>query len=121
MATPAERQFVYKPVAMGPRQFIEFWAPRYGFSNETDYTKNIRGPHSPESLRLMFRWKLGTQFQNAEKLAERDRDFISRLEEARSLGLNMTAGEFLARFSAGGRIARIFWLHCWHPDRFSDL
>jgi hypothetical protein len=57
--SPADRQFIYQPVPAGHREFIEFWAPRYGFSNETDYTDNIRGPHTPESLRLMFRWKLG--------------------------------------------------------------
>lgn len=115
---PSSRQFIYQPVAAGPREFIEFWAPRYGFANEIDYTHNIRGPHTNESLRTMFRWKMGTQFQNAEKLAERERHFISRTEEARGFAADVTAADFLASFANGGRIARIFWLHCWYPDRF---
>ena len=29
-----------------------------------------------------------------------------------------SAETFLAQFATGGVIWRIFWLHCWQPDRF---
>src|ERR1019366_7714989 len=46
------------------------------------------------------------------------RNFVSRSGELEHLQREETASDLLSRFSSGGAIWRIFWLHCWQPARF---
>ena len=104
--------------------FIEFWAKRYYYPYEHLYTQNIGGPHTPEGLSDLFKWKIGTQYF-ASKLPRLKENFIDRHAEAEKLSKEIANREprenarcFLEHFREGGAIHRIFWLHCWntrHP------
>ncbi len=45
-------------------------------------------------------------------------NFIARLEELKKLDSAIDAQTFLNHFSKGGAVWRIFWLHCFQPNRF---
>lgn len=118
MDTEDNRRFVYIRQAATHREFVEFWAPRYYDAHEDRYTRNIRGPHTEETLRELFLWKEGDQFF-ASKLKSLNENFISKREKAAKLPPDISPKQFLEQeFPNGGRIYRIFWLHCWYPDRF---
>src|SRR5205814_2701554 len=70
-----------------------------------------------ETLRKLWRWKVGREgmFKYKWKTSLFP-NFVSSLEKAARLPPD--AKKFLAEFPNGGRIYRIFWIHCWHPDRF---
>jgi hypothetical protein len=117
MDTEDSRRFIYVPQGVPLKEFIEFWAPRYHDAHENLYTSNIRRPHTNETLRDLFYWKEGPQFFKKKWPAIND-NFVSRREQAEDLPSTISAQDFLATFPRGGRIYRIFWLHCWFPNRF---
>jgi hypothetical protein len=107
------------PDPASPREFTEFWALRYSDKNESLYTSNINCPdHTAETLTTLFRWKIGAWL--FKRMLERTvkPSFLSRIESARGLPKSVSAEDFLTQFPDGGVIYRIFWLHCWHPNRF---
>jgi hypothetical protein len=111
------RRFIYTRTGASHRDFIEFWAPRYHDAHERLYTNNIRGPRTDSTLRDLFYWKEGPQFFN-DKWPSMNANFISKRQQASGLPQDISGEDFLMAFPDGGRIYRIFWLHCWHPDRF---
>lgn len=133
MGTEQERLLIYAARPTSLRQFIESWEPRYFYDNENErakerlYTANIRGPHNEETLKELFRWK---SFHTTAEKASRalKRKFFSKMAEVTELGrlnfsghdaLNKFGQDFLNnKFPDGGPIYRIFWLHCWYPDKF---
>jgi hypothetical protein len=117
MESEDTRRFVYTRAPSSYQEFIEFWAPRYHDAKEHLYTKNIRGPHTDESLRELFLWKEGPQYFKGKWQSMYD-NFVSRRAQAAALATDISAKDFLNMFPTGGRIYRIFWLHCWYPDRF---
>jgi hypothetical protein len=113
------RVFVCTRRTASPREFVEFWERAYRDENEPLYTQNIRGPHTEETLLHLFHWKMGSVYFKTEKMLRSVREnFISQAERARGLPQNISAKEFLEAFPNGGPIYRIFWLHCWYPERF---
>ena len=57
------------------------------------------------------------------KLSEKKKEsvrvnYINRLDELNSLSIETSPSFFLNEFNKGGAIWRIFWLHCWQPNRF---
>jgi hypothetical protein len=95
-----------------PVDFVSFWQPRYAYPNDSVYTVNIR-LGTPDSLKALFRWKIGERlWKTSQKLI--NENFISRSPEWESLAFDTTAEQFLDKFSNGGPIWRIFWLHCWN-------
>jgi hypothetical protein len=107
------------PDPASPREFVEFWARRYSDPNERLYTEYINCPHqTAETLTTLFKWKIGARFftRTLERMVKPH--FLSRIEEARALPLDISASDFLNTFRDGGPIYRIFWLHSWHPRRF---
>jgi hypothetical protein len=117
MDSPLDRRFICKRQPATVREFVEFWASRYHDKKERLYTTNICGPHTREGLDELFRWKIVPFYWNRMR-PSLDRNFLSKLDVARDLSDDISAREFLDVFSEGGPIHRIFWLHCWHPDRF---
>lgn len=117
MDTEDDRRFIYVPQGVSHKEFIEFWAPRYYDAHESLYTTSILGPHTDQTLRDLFYWKEGAQFFKKKWPAMLE-NFVSRRTEAQALPPTISAEDFLANFSKGGRIYRIFWLHCWFPNRF---
>ncbi len=120
MSIKLDQLFVYtQSTPNSLNHFVEFWAERYYDPYELLYTKNIRGPHTPEGLLELFKWKIGNKlFASKRELLERS--FISRRDEAQRLLRDLSKHEFRAiasgfldHFQDGGPIWRIFWLHCW--------
>jgi hypothetical protein len=96
-----------------PRDFVDFWSPRYRDPNEPLYLDNIHAPRTVDSLLALFKWKAGNQWFGA-KLDAIKSNFIDRRTELDELPQDTTPIDFLNRFQKGGAIWRIFWLHCWN-------
>ena len=121
MTIQMSQLFIYTPSPpTSLRHFVEFWAERYRWQNMDLYTHNIAGPHTPDGLANLFKWKIGNKLF-ANKLPLLKRCFIDRRAEAEKLLRELVACEhreiarrFLNHFKDGGAIWRIFWLHCWN-------
>jgi hypothetical protein len=99
------------------REFVEFWAAKYDVPYDPPYVESICGPHTEETFRKLWLWKVGREGMFEYKWeTSLFPNFVSSLEKA--AGLPPDAKTFLAKFPNGGRIYRIFWMHCWYPDRF---
>jgi len=108
----------FKPLPANKTQFIEFWSRLYKPSEyEHIYVKNIGKRLTKERILNLYRWK------NYRKLSKHKRksvliNFVDRLDVLSRLSTNADVRKLLTSFSKGGPIWRIFWLHCWQPDRF---
>jgi hypothetical protein len=100
-----------------PDTFVDQWSQRYVDAREDLYTSNIGLPLTPDRVNSLFLWKnrgpLSANKQNSVL-----RNYIERLDELPNLPPHTTAADFLKVFDGGGAIWRIFWLHCWKPERF---
>jgi hypothetical protein len=120
MSIRLSQLFIYTPSPpTSLRQFVKFWAERYLSSYEHLYTNNINGPHTPDGLCALFKWKIGNKLF-ANKLPLLKRCFIDRRSDAEKFVEKLDTHEpsefarrFLDHFKEGGAIWRIFWLHCW--------
>jgi len=117
MFMTVKEMFVYARTPADRVSFVGFWAGLYQYPEEEKYLNNIDGPHTHETLRELFEWEMGkrflrTQFPNVKC------NFIDRMKEARYLPEDISAADFLDQFPLGGPIYRIFWIHCWQPNRF---
>ncbi len=65
----------------------------------------------------LFIWKNGTRLSDSKDISVRT-NYINRIDELKEFTQNFEAVEFLNRFSDGGAIWRIFWLHCFRPEEF---
>jgi hypothetical protein len=107
---------IYKPVNADAKAFIEFWSARYTGDDDEFYEANVGQELTEDRILEWFVWK------NGGPLSERKRtsvlkNFVARRDELASLR-DETPQQFLAHFSKGGVIWKIFWLHCWQPKRF---
>ncbi len=109
--------FIFSRTAVSPAEFVAYWSGTYSYEEEHRYTDNINGPHTPQRLRELFKWKIGKRFEVSQMPAI-ERDFISRMDEAQRVCNGVSAEQFLAAFTNGGPIYRIYWAHCWQPHRF---
>lgn len=111
------RLIIFKPVNTDIKTFIEFWASRYTGYDEEFYHMNVG--HEPTEARIlgMFEWKNGTPLSGSKRDSV-IRNFVGRRSELNQIPPHETASDLLTRFSKGGAIWRIFWLHCWQPARF---
>jgi hypothetical protein len=95
--------------------FVSFWNNQYDLLQypEEPYAKNL-GKLTEQSIMALFKWKNGGKLSALKEGSVR-RNYISRVDEVRALGPEITAPAFLERFAEGGAIWRIFWLHCCRP------
>lgn len=107
----------YKPHSVEKEQFIEFWRRQYNDPNEHLYEDNIRQTLTEQTVLNLYRWKNGTPLSQRKTESLR-RNFIERIDELEAIGKDANIDVLLARFTQGGAIWKIFWLHCWEPDRF---
>ncbi|HLY59438.1 MAG TPA: hypothetical protein VKV95_01605 [Terriglobia bacterium] len=116
------RVFIYKPRKADFQSFLDFWSRQYdsGRYQEKIYSRNI-GKRKPEAIRALFQWK------NAGPLSEKKKksveaNYISCLGELRAYGSGPFREDFLmhffSKFSKGGAVWRVFWLHCCYPKDF---
>jgi hypothetical protein len=108
---------IYKPFKVNRQQFVEFWSLQYKYPEENLYLENIGKALTERRILELYQWKNGTPL-SGRKRASVNRNFVQRKDELAQLQLNDSANDFLARFTNGGAIWRIFWLHCWQPNRF---
>ena len=108
--------FIYARRPVSIPEFVKFWAAGYEDPHEELYTKNIDAPRTHESLRELFKWKIGDWLFARALTRTLEPHFLSQIEKAKRLPPDALV--FLDAFPNGGAIYRIFWLHCWHPDRF---
>jgi hypothetical protein len=98
--------------------FVKYWSAFYEDDNEDLYNQAIICPLSPKSIIRLFTWKNGGMRLASQKCQSVQDNYVARLNELGQLDDNTTARQFLEMFPRGGAIWRIFWLHCWKPDRF---
>ena len=108
---------VYQPVCADKKAFIDFWAARYRGYDEEFYHANVGQPLTEARILAWFTWKNGTPLSEAKRKSVM-MNFVARRSELEEVGQDETTSELLSRFSEGGVIWRIFFLHCWRPDRF---
>ena len=110
--------FIYRPSAATPEQFVAYWSALYNATQDnTLYAPVVGQALTAEVVHQLFVWKNGSRLSGKKWRSVED-NYIARLEELRALPLDTNAETFLGRFSKGGAIWRIFWLHCWQPERF---
>jgi hypothetical protein len=98
-------------------EFIRFWANLYTDKHEEHYSHNIGKKLTPESVKELFLWKnSGNPSDLKNKSIEGN--FVAKLEEVNNLPKETTPEEFLKKFSRGGAIWRIFFLHIWQPEKY---
>ena len=108
---------IYQPVNADPKAFVDFWAARYSYPDQELYDANVGQELTETRILDLFTWKNGTPLSNAKRESVL-RNFVARRAELNQVQQNETAANLLSRFSEGGAIWRIFWLHCWQPARF---
>ena len=109
--------FVLQLEPSTPAAFVEYWKRYYNYENESLYDTHIDKPLTPNAIHDLFLWKNGGKLSKA-KQASVERNYIARLSELETIPEETTAKQFLDRFNKGGAIWRIFFLHCWRPNRF---
>ena len=116
-AAASIRLTTYRPHRASPGEFVDFWSALYEDPREDLYAKSIKRPLTPKRVGPLFIWKNGGKLSKPKQRSV-EHNFIARLDELHDLPKDTPAETFLARFATGGVIWRIFWLHCWQPDRF---
>ena len=108
---------IYRAEPSDPEAFVAFWAARYADPREHLYVTNIGKPLTADRVRALFVWKNGGKL-SSRKRESVERNYVSRIDELSEIDRETTVAEFLDRFSNGGAIWRLFWLHCWQPRRY---
>jgi hypothetical protein len=108
---------VYEPVKADMQAFVEFWSERYTGYDDDFYEANVGQELTESRILEWFEWKNGTAL-SALKQNSVLNNFVARRGELATIPADETPAQLLARFSDGGAIWRIFWLHCWQPARF---
>lgn len=108
---------IYQPQIANETEFVEFWSLRYQYAEEHLYDDNIGQDLTENRILDLFRWKNG-RLLSSKKLTSVQNNFVARREELAQLPNDTPANVFLEQFPNGGAIWRIFWLHCWQPERF---
>ncbi|PJZ23969.1 hypothetical protein CH352_00935 [Leptospira hartskeerlii] len=98
-------------------EFINFWKLRYFYDSDVDYEKNLQRPLTKDKIKNLFIWKNGRALSELKNETV-ERNFSQRLKELPKLDADLSPDKFLEKFSEGGVIWRIFFLHCWQPDRY---
>jgi hypothetical protein len=111
------RLIVYEPVKADGKAFVEFWSGRYSGYDDDFYEANLGQELTETRILDWFEWKNGRPL-SAQKRNSVLKNFVARTGELESIPANETPTQILNRFSDGGAIWRIFWLHCWQPTRF---
>lgn len=108
---------IYQSKISEAKDFVTFWEGQYNDPLEHLYIDNIGKPLTPDGVHPLFEWKNGSRL-SAQKYRSVEQNFVGHIAKASALPQGTDATEFLQAFPLGGAIWRIFWLHCWQPDRF---
>ncbi len=105
------------PTRVSPTDFAAYWSDLYHDPREELYLENIGKPLTPNRVRALYLWKNGGKLSKIKGQSV-EQNYIQRIKEAETLPLDTPAANFLDAFSDGGAIWRLFWLHCWQPNRY---
>jgi hypothetical protein len=108
---------VYEPVKADIEAFVKFWSDRYAGYDDNFYEENVGQELTEERILQWFEWKNGRPL-SLLKRASVLTNFVARRGELATIPVGEAPMRTLERFSAGGAIWRIFWLHLWEPERF---
>lgn len=111
------RLIIYEPVKADMRAFVEFWSKRYTGYDDDFYEANVGQELTETRILEWFEWKNGTPLSDLKKKSVL-KNYVARRHDLATIPADETPAQLLARFSGGGAIWRIFWLHCWQPARF---
>jgi hypothetical protein len=111
------QMIIYEPVKADRKGFVEFWKNRYTGYDDDFYGANVGQELTKERILQWFEWKNGTPL-SALKRNSVLRNYVARRGELATIPVDETPVRTLERFSDGGAIWSIFWLHCWRPDRY---
>lgn len=110
--------FLKPEIKQGTRsEFVDFWSTQYDIKMDMLYEQNITKPLTAEKIHNLFIWKNGSLLSEL-KAKSVQKNFIEKVDLLAKMPSDVSAAEFLERFPNGGAIWRIFWLHCWQPERF---
>jgi hypothetical protein len=109
---------IYKPCRSDMKGFVKFWSRQYKWIVEAAiYDDNIGLELTEGRIWDLFRWKNGGSLSKLKEKTVRQ-NFVKRKAELKGPPKKQKIEDLLDRFSEGGAIWRIFWLHCWQPKRF---
>lgn len=108
---------IYKAVEVEIEEFVNFWSQRYIYPEQQLYYENIGCELTEERIFNLFLWKNGVRLSERKRNSVQE-NFIKRRSQLEQFKINTSPREFLEVFREGGAIWRIFWLHCFRPDRF---
>jgi len=108
---------VYEPVKADKKAFVQFWSGRYTGYDDEFYEANVGQELTEERILEWFEWKNGTPLSNLKRNSVL-KNYVARRGELATIPANETPERTLSRFSEGGAIWRIFWLHCWRPQLY---
>lgn len=99
-------------------EFVQFWANLYAEAEkEYYYDDNIGKELMPKGVQELYLWKNGGNFSKGKKKTV-ENNFIAKIEDVNRLDKDILPKDFLNKFSEGGAIWRIFFLHIWQPKRY---
>lgn len=109
----------YKPHVSQMADFVGFWDHQYNYPLEHLYTTNIGQPFTSVSVGIhqLFEWKNGSVLSSPKRRSV-EQNYVAHIAKVNALPQATDAASFLQEFPSGGAIWRIFWLHCWQPNRF---
>lgn len=109
---------IYKPCRADMKGFVKFWSSQYNWIvKPAIYNDNIGLELTEGRIWELFLWKNGGPLSKLKEKTVRQ-NFVERRAELKGLPKNQKLEALLDRFSQGGAIWRIFWLHCWQHERF---
>src|ERR1022692_1085674 len=111
------QMIIYEPVKADVKAFVDFWSKRYTGYDDDFYEANVGQELTEARIMEWFAWKNGTPLSVLKRNSVLN-NFVARRGELATIPADETPAQLLARFSDGGVIWRIFWLHCWQPARF---
>ncbi len=111
------RLITYKPQVSQLADFVSFWGRQYSYKLEHLYIDNIGLPLTSDRVHQLYKWKNGSKLATP-KWQSIENNYVAQIAKVKALPLTNDAASFLKEFPSGGAIWRIFWLHCWQPNRF---
>jgi hypothetical protein len=100
----------YHHFELDKEPFIDFWSARYDANDDTFYKDNIGQELTEKRILEWFEWKNGRPLSKKKRTSVL-KNFVARRRELDEIPEDEEPAAFLKRFSEGGRIWRIFWLH----------
>ncbi|MGY1490433.1 hypothetical protein ACW4YW_13565 [Methylobacillus pratensis] len=108
---------IYRTILSTNDEFIQFWSNIYFYKNDNLYSDNIGISLNKDRIIDLYTWKNGLPLSE-EKLQSVNKNFVNRLSYLSNLSDDNGLSDFFNTYPHGGAIWRIFFLHCWKPNKY---